>query len=46
VACHQFVFLDTRDVLRYAAPGAVFLLNAPYGPDEVWNHLAREVQEQ
>jgi pyruvate-ferredoxin/flavodoxin oxidoreductase len=46
VACHQFVFLDTRDVLSYAAPGAVFLLNAPYGPDEVWDHLAREVQEQ
>jgi pyruvate-ferredoxin/flavodoxin oxidoreductase len=46
VACHQFVFLDTRDVLGYAAPGAVFLLNAPYGPDEVWNHLPREVQDQ
>jgi len=46
VACHQFVFLDTYDVLEYAAPGAVFLLNAPYGPTEVWDHLPREVQEQ
>ncbi len=27
-------------------PGAAFLLNAPYGPDEVWDHLPREVQEQ
>ena len=26
-------------------PGATFLLNAPYGPDEVWDHLPREVQE-
>ncbi len=45
VACHQLVFLEKYDMLRYAAPGAVFLLNAPYGPDEVWDHLPREVQE-
>ena len=32
VACHQFEFLDKFDVLEHAAPGAVFLLNAPYGP--------------
>ncbi|MHC4444469.1 MAG: pyruvate:ferredoxin (flavodoxin) oxidoreductase [Planctomycetota bacterium] len=46
VACHQFVFLEKCDMLRYAAPGAVFLLNAPYGKDEVWDRLPREVQEQ
>ena len=32
--------------LEHAAPGAVFLLNAPYAGDEVWDHLPREVQEQ
>ena len=46
VACHQFVFLEKYDVLRYAAPGAVFLLNAPYGPDEIWDQLPQEMQEQ
>ncbi len=46
VACHQFHFLDKMEVLEYARPGGVFLLNAPYGPDEVWDHLPREVQEQ
>jgi pyruvate-ferredoxin/flavodoxin oxidoreductase len=46
VACHQPVFLDKYDVLEYAAPGAVFLLNTSYGADEVWAHLPREVQEQ
>src|SRR6185436_4108431 len=45
VACHQFEFLERTDVLERAAPGAVFLLNAPYGPAEVWDHLPREVQE-
>ena len=29
VACHQFEFVDKIDVLEHAAPGAVFLLNAP-----------------
>ncbi|MDR7518087.1 MAG: pyruvate:ferredoxin (flavodoxin) oxidoreductase [Armatimonadota bacterium] len=46
VACHQFPFMERYNVLDYAAPGAVFLLNAPYGPDEVWDHLARDVQAQ
>ena len=44
VACHQFSFLERVDMLKYAAPGAVFLLNSPYGPDEVWDQLPREVQ--
>ena len=46
VACHQFSLLDRLDVLRAAEPGAVFLLNSPYGPEDVWNHLSRRVQEQ
>ena len=46
VACHQFEFLERVDVLEHAAEGAVFLLNAPYAADEVWERLPREVQEQ
>jgi pyruvate-ferredoxin/flavodoxin oxidoreductase len=46
VACHQFFFLEQFDVLEKAAPGAVFLLNSPYGPNEVWDKLPREVQRQ
>ncbi|MEW6650126.1 MAG: pyruvate:ferredoxin (flavodoxin) oxidoreductase [Chloroflexota bacterium] len=45
VACHQFPFLERLDVLKYAAPGAVFLLNSIYKPDQVWDHLPREVQQ-
>ncbi|MFO7592219.1 MAG: pyruvate:ferredoxin (flavodoxin) oxidoreductase [Acidimicrobiia bacterium] len=45
VACHQFGLLDRVDVLDLAAPGATFLLNSPYPPDETWDHLPREVQE-
>jgi pyruvate-ferredoxin/flavodoxin oxidoreductase len=46
VACHQFEFVDKIDVLEHAAPGGVFLLNAPFAPEQVWDHLPREMQEQ
>jgi pyruvate-ferredoxin/flavodoxin oxidoreductase len=44
IGCHQFNFLERVDVLKDAADGAVFLLNSPYGPDEVWAYLPGEVQ--
>jgi len=46
VACHQFGFLERTDVLGVAEPGATFLLNSPYGPDEVWDHLPIETQRE
>ncbi|MBI3648141.1 MAG: pyruvate:ferredoxin (flavodoxin) oxidoreductase [Actinobacteria bacterium] len=46
VACHQFGFLERTDVLSTAAPGATFLLNSPFGPQEVWENLPLEVQSQ
>lgn len=45
VACHQFPFLSKIDVLRVAAPGATVLLNAPFGPDTVWDRLPRSMQQ-
>ena len=45
VACHQFSFLERIDMLKYAEPKAVFLLNSFEGPDEVWDFLPRPVQE-
>ena len=45
VAVHQFGFLQRFDVLEPAQEGATVLLNAPFGPDDVWNRLPREVQE-
>ncbi|HWC64618.1 MAG TPA: pyruvate:ferredoxin (flavodoxin) oxidoreductase [Thermoanaerobaculia bacterium] len=45
VACHQFEFVKRADVLEMLEPGGEFLLNAPYGPDEIWDRLPLEVQE-
>jgi pyruvate-ferredoxin/flavodoxin oxidoreductase len=45
VGCHQFAFLEQIEMLKHAMPGAVFLLNSMYGPEEVWDHLPRAVQK-
>ena len=46
IGCHQFQFLERQDILRLATSGATFLLNCPYGPAKVWDHLPRSVQQQ
>ena len=45
IACHKFDLVQTIEVLRHAAQGAVFLLNSPYPADQVWDELPRPVQE-
>ena len=44
VACHQFNFIEKFDMLKYARPGGIFLLNSIYSPDETWDHLPAKVQ--
>ncbi len=44
VACHQWGFLERIDVLERAAHGATVLLDAPYGPDKVWEQLPPDVR--
>jgi len=44
VACHQWTFLDQLEMLDRLVPGGTFLLNSPFGPDDVWDKLPREVQ--
>ncbi|MEI6413766.1 MAG: pyruvate:ferredoxin (flavodoxin) oxidoreductase [Pseudomonadota bacterium] len=46
VGCHQPVFLERYDVLALAAPGAVFLLNSPHPPEQVWDSLPRSLQQE
>ncbi|HLO34749.1 MAG TPA: pyruvate:ferredoxin (flavodoxin) oxidoreductase, partial [Candidatus Deferrimicrobium sp.] len=44
VACHQFGLLGKVKILELAKHGATFVLNAPYGPDEVWDQLPADVR--
>ncbi|MGI9211989.1 MAG: pyruvate:ferredoxin (flavodoxin) oxidoreductase, partial [Methylococcaceae bacterium] len=45
IGCHQFSFIQKIDVLEKAGMGSTLLLNSPYGPNEVWDHLPHDVQE-
>ncbi|HSR40054.1 MAG TPA: pyruvate:ferredoxin (flavodoxin) oxidoreductase, partial [Phnomibacter sp.] len=45
IACHQFNFVEKVEMLDFAKPGAIFLLNSPYSKDEVWNELPGNVQQ-
>src|SRR5262249_43689111 len=46
VGCHQWGFLERYEMLEAIVPGGTFLLNSPYGPETVWQHLPPVVQEQ
>ena len=46
IACHVYSFLEKLDVLKGAAEGGTFLLNSPFGPDEVWEKLPKTTQQR
>ena len=46
IACHQWIFLERYDMLSALVDSGTFLLNSPFGPEEVWDHLPRLVQQQ
>jgi pyruvate-ferredoxin/flavodoxin oxidoreductase len=46
VACHHFNYLEKYDILKDAAPGATFLLNAPFEKEMVWDNLPKNIQEE
>ena len=45
LACHQFSFLEKYDMLKFARPNGIFLLNSIYDSDEIWDNLPKKVQE-
>lgn len=45
VACHQFPFLEKVEMLNELKEGGIFLLNSPYGKEEVWSELPGNVQQ-
>jgi len=44
LACHKFNFVQKVDMLRFAKPGATFLLNSPFDKDQIWSELPGTVQ--
>ncbi|WP_028708940.1 pyruvate:ferredoxin (flavodoxin) oxidoreductase [Propionicicella superfundia] len=46
IGCHHWSILERVDVLEYARPGTILLLNAPYAPEEVFGMLPRPMQQR
>jgi len=46
LGCHKFSFLEKYDMLKNVDKGGVFLLNAPFTKDEIWENIPVEVQQQ
>ncbi len=46
VGCHNPLFLERYDdMLEHILREGIFLLNTPYGPEEIWDYLPRSVQQ-
>jgi len=46
IACHVYSFLEKLDILKNTAQGGTFLLNSPFGPEEIWDHLPITTQKR
>ncbi len=45
IACHNFTFLDSYDMLSNLEEGGTFLLTSGFSKDEVWDHMPARVQQ-
>lgn len=46
VACCQWMLLDQLDILGPAMMGATFLVNSPYGTEEIWTQFPERIKAQ
>ncbi|MCA0294777.1 MAG: pyruvate:ferredoxin (flavodoxin) oxidoreductase [Actinobacteria bacterium] len=46
IGCHHWSILERVDVLEFARPGTVLLINTPYEADEVFEHLPVPMQRR
>jgi pyruvate-ferredoxin/flavodoxin oxidoreductase len=45
IACHDFNFIETTQMLDRAKQGATFLLNSPFDADSIWDQLPDHMQK-
>ncbi|MCW3159056.1 pyruvate:ferredoxin (flavodoxin) oxidoreductase [Micropruina sonneratiae] len=46
IGCHHFSILERVDVLEFARPGTVLLVNSPYPTERVFGALPRSMQQR
>ncbi len=46
IGCHHWSILERVDILEFARPGTVLLLNSAYGPEDTWAQLPEPLQRR
>lgn len=46
IACHNYPYMASMDMLKYMEEGGTFLLNSPHKPDDIWHRIPQHVQQQ
>ncbi|NQV70694.1 MAG: pyruvate:ferredoxin (flavodoxin) oxidoreductase [Pseudohongiella sp.] len=46
IACHNYPYMATVDMLQYLEEGGTFLLNSPHKLDDIWRRIPAKVQQQ
>ena len=46
IACHNYPYMASVDMLKYLVKGGTFLLNSPHKVDDIWHRIPNHVQQQ
>ncbi|HIF86448.1 MAG TPA: pyruvate:ferredoxin (flavodoxin) oxidoreductase [Gammaproteobacteria bacterium] len=46
IACHNYPYMATVDMLQYLDYGGTFLLNSPHKAHDIWHRIPQKVQQQ
>ncbi len=46
IACHNYPYMSSVNMLQYLEEGGTFLLNSPHKPHDIWHRIPRDVQQQ
>ncbi|MGV8908681.1 MAG: pyruvate:ferredoxin (flavodoxin) oxidoreductase [Propionicimonas sp.] len=46
IGCHHWSILERMDVLEFARPGTILLVNTPHAPDETFAHMPTSMQRK
>ena len=46
IACHNYPYIESSDMLQYLEEGGTFLLNSPHKAYDTWHRIPRHVQQQ
>ena len=45
IACHNYPYMESADMLRYLDHGGTFLLNSPHKAHDIWHRIPQHVQQ-